>query len=65
MSATFYKGNLLIVKDKKKPFEATISTEGVSSGTLEITAKVKIKVKRPGHKAKKVKKTLKTTIQVC
>jgi hypothetical protein len=65
VSAAFYKGNLLITKVKHKPFQATISTQGVSSGTLEITVKVKIKVKKPGHKVKKVKKTLKANVTVC
>ena len=65
VSAAFYKGNLLITKVKHKPFQATISTEGVPSGTLEITVKVKIKIKKPGHKVKKVKKTLKANVKVC
>jgi hypothetical protein len=65
VSAAFYKGNLLITKVKHKPFQATISTAGVPSGTLEITVKVKIKVKKPGHKVKKVKKTLKANVKVC
>jgi hypothetical protein len=34
-------------------------------GTLEITVKVKIKVTKPGHKVKKVKKTLKANVKVC
>jgi hypothetical protein len=61
----FYVGNLVHSKDKKKPFSDTISTAGVSSDTLEITAKVTVKVKRPGHKTKKVKKTLKYVIKIC
>jgi hypothetical protein len=65
VSAAFYKGNLLITKVKHKPFQATISTAGVSSGTLVISVKVKIKVKKPGHKVKKVKKTLKASVKVC
>jgi hypothetical protein len=65
VSAAFYKGNVLITKVKHKPFQATVSTQGVPSGTLEITVKVKIKIKKPGHKVKKVKKTLKANVQVC
>jgi hypothetical protein len=61
----FYVGNVLHSKVKHKPFSDTISTAGVTSSTLEVTAKVTVKVKKPGHKTKKVKKTLKYTVRIC
>jgi hypothetical protein len=63
--ADFYVGNVLHSKVKHKPFSATISTVGVTSPTLEVTAKVTVKVKRAGHKTKKVKKTLKYEVKIC
>lgn len=59
----FSKGNTLVLKDKKKPFEATIVA--AASGTFEVSAKVKYTVKTAGKKAKKKKKTLKKTLSVC
>jgi hypothetical protein len=61
----FYVGNLLHSKVKHKPFSDTISTAGVTSSTLEVTAKVTVTVKKPGHKTKKVKKTLKYEVKIC
>ena len=37
----------------------------MTAKTLEVSAKVTIKTKKPGHKAKKKKKTLKQTVQIC
>ena len=63
--AVFSAAGVAVATVKKKPFEATISTAGVIAKTLEVSAKVTIKTKKPGHKAKKKKKTLKQTIQIC
>jgi hypothetical protein len=60
----FSADGTLIATDKKKPFEATIPTAG-AVGSIDVLAKVTLKVKKPGKKAKKVKKKIKHTVAIC
>jgi hypothetical protein len=60
----FSADGTLVATDKKKPFEATIPTAG-AVGSIDVLAKVTLKVKKPGKKAKKIKKKIKHTVAIC
>ena len=65
ITQVIFKANgTLVSKAKKKPFKATISTAG-ASGSIAVQAKVTIRVKKPGKKIKKIKKTIKQNVAIC
>jgi hypothetical protein len=62
----FYLDRRKAKTDKRSPFEAQLSTAGLTPHSRHtVTAKVSLRQKPRGRPAKRLKTTLKTTIDVC
>jgi hypothetical protein len=61
----FFLGGKLIATDKKKPFEAQLTTTGVPAGTsVAVAARISVLL-RKGHRHSTVSKTLTATVKTC
>jgi hypothetical protein len=60
----FFLGGKLIATDKKKPFEAKLTTPATAGTTLPVAAKISVLLHK-GHRHSTVSKTLKATVKTC